>query len=446
MTQALAEPGSRSAAEDPSVLDRLRQARNTTPGQLSLIVVGLVVLSLLAGLVAASALAARRSTLNDLALHREPVAAAAQEIYRALSDADATAAAGFLSGGVEPEKMRSRYQVDIAQAGSALAVASVDVGNDPKAKENLTKLAMQLPVYTGLIETARTYNRQGFPAGAAYLREASGLMRQQILPAAQDLYRIDIERMAAEQDEATSIPWLPALVMLALLAALVATQRYLARRTNRVFNVGLVIATGAVLVAVLWSGIAIFISSVQVAGGRDNGSEPVAALVKIRIAALQARADETLTLVARGGGSAYEQEFTKLFKDFGGEDGGGGWLAEAKQHSGGLDISKELDAATKAAKDWRAAHTKLHKQDENGEYNEAVATAIGDDPASAAIKSRELDANLLAAINNGRDQFVKKTTTAANTLLGLEIGLVVLGMLAAAGATLGIWQRLREYR
>jgi hypothetical protein len=207
-----------------------------------------------------------------------------------------------------------------------------------------------------------------------------------------------------------------------------------------------VVATGAVVVAVLWSGVAIVISELHVAAGRDDGSEPVAALVKIRIAALQARTDETLTLVAHGGGASYEAEFGTLFKQFAGDDGAGGQLAEAKNTAAGPDIGGQVDTAIAKAKAWRATHQQIRDLDNRGDYKQAVQLAIGADPAGAAVTSNDLDTALFSAINKGRDTFVKKTTSAANTLIGLQIGVVLLALLAAAGVTFGIWQRLREYR
>ncbi|MFC7618153.1 hypothetical protein ACFQV2_36965 [Actinokineospora soli] len=135
----------------------------TTPGRLSVAAVALVVLTTLTGVFAAITLQDKKNTLSDLVAHREPLAAAAQLIFRSLSDADATAASAFLSGGAEPEALRQRYEFDIAQAGAALGKASSDVGADSLAAQQVDVLSRQLPVYTGLVETARANNRQGFP-------------------------------------------------------------------------------------------------------------------------------------------------------------------------------------------------------------------------------------------------------------------------------------------
>ncbi|MEU6646434.1 hypothetical protein ABZ863_28360 [Saccharomonospora sp. NPDC046836] len=419
----------------------------TTPGRFSLIAAGLIVLSLLTGVIGTVAVQDRANTIEGLIDHREPMTAAAQEVYRSLSDADATAASAFLATGAEPPELRERYEFDIAKAGAALAKAAADSGSVAEAAEQVNIINQQLPVYTGLVETARANNRQGFPAGAAYLREASALMRAKILPAAQELYEIDTERLVAEQDDATGVPWVTALLTLGLLAALIATQIYLKRKTNRVFNVGLVVATIAVAVAVLWSATALTVQSVLVSGGRGDGTEQADLLVRARIAALQARADETLTLVARGGGESYEEQFGELTGQLAGADGQGGLLAVAADRAQGHPSAAHIDSAVRNAAAWREAHAQLRELDGSGNYQDAVRLAIDEsteDTAAAAFS--RLDRDLAAAIGAGRQIFVDDTTNASRAMTLLAPGFAVLAVIAALGTTLGIRERLREYR
>lgn len=426
---------------------RLSRSAATTPGRLSLITAGLIALSLLTGVVGTVAMQDRQNATEGLIDHREPLAVAAQQVYRSLSDADATVASALLSTGGEPQALRDRYDADIASAGAALAKVASDSAGIPAAAEQVDILSRQLPVYTGLVETARANNRQGFPVGAAYLREASELMRSTILPAAQTLYEVDTERLQAEQDDATGFPWLTTVLVLALVAALVTTQVYLKRKTNRVFNVGLVVSTAAVGVAVAWMAVALIVQGVLVGSGREDGTRQVDLLVRARIAALQARADETLTLVARGGGDEYDKEFTATFQQLAGPDGRGGLLAQARDRAEGQPSAGHLDAATEAATTWLRAHQQVRELDAAGEHQEAVAVAIDpDDDSSAAAAFTRLDRGLADAIGAGRQIFLDDTTNASRALTALPAGFAVLAVIAALGATLGIRERLREYR
>lgn len=422
------------------------RSSKTTPGKLALILTGLIALSLIGGLVSAIMVQDKRDTLTDVIEHREPVAVAAQQVYRALSDADATAASAFLSIGSEPPALRQRYEDDIAQAGAALVKAAADAATVPAVAEKVDTIGQSLPVYTGLVETARANNRQGFPAGASYLREASHLMRSTILPAAQDLYRIDTERLVEAQDDATGFPFFAFLVTGGLVAALLATQGFLRRRTNRVFNVGLVAATAAVAFGVLWCLLALVVQAVLVNSGQDD-TEHADLLVRARIAALQARADETLTLVARGDGGRYEAEFARLAEALAGADGRGGLLAEAAERAGEGPVAERVADARRSASAWLAAHGEVKAANADGDYKKAVTLVVDDSgrDGSAAAFTR-LDADLRAAIATSRQDFFDDTVNARRALFLLPFVLALLGVVAALGATVGIRDRLREYR
>ncbi|MPY98463.1 MAG: hypothetical protein GEU97_10795 [Actinophytocola sp.] len=420
-----------------------------TPGRLTIIAVGLIGLTAIAALTASFAVRDRSDTLTDLTERREPLAAAAQQVYRALSDADATAASAFLATGEEPEELRQRYENDVAMAGSSLSKAASDPAATPRMTAQIDVISQQLPVYTGLVETARANNRQGFPVGASYLREASALMRSVILPAAEELYRIDTEQVAEQQDDAGGFPLVAALFVVALLAALVATQLYLKRRTNRVLNLGLVMATAAIGVGVLWSVAALTVQSVLIGSGKDDGTEQVEVLVQARIAALKSRADETLTLVARGdGGEGYEQEFILLSKQMAGDDGSGGWLADvAASAKDGTPLASEIALAQESAEQWLRAHAKVRELDNAGNYAEAVQLAIDVGKSDgAAVAFVALDDHLRAAIEEARQSFYDDTTAASRVVTLLAPGWIVLGVVAALGVGAGIRERVREYR
>ncbi|MQA11341.1 MAG: hypothetical protein GEU98_22885 [Pseudonocardiaceae bacterium] len=425
---------------------RLRRSRSTTPGRLTMIATGLVTLSLLTGIVGTIMAQEKRDTITNLTDYREPLSSAAQQIYRSLSDADATAATAFLNGGVEPGDLRARYELDIAQAGAALSKATSDKGIASEEDRIVKTLSTQLPVYTGLVETARANNRQGFPAGAAYLREASGLMREKILPAASRLYQIDSERLSEEQDDANSFPIVTTLLVVGLLVALIATQRYLTRKTNRVINKGLLVATIAVGVAFLWGATALTAQAILVDNGRDRGSRQVDVLIQARIAALEARADETMTLVARGEGGDYEKHFVQASRRLAGRDGNGGLLAEARELTAGWEHEQQVRAAGRQAKEWLSRHGEIQRLDQGGSYQDAQAMAIGDGARTAATAFTELDEGLVRAITSGREEFRAGTVNGGRALLLLAPGMTLLAVVAAAGIIIGIQDRLREYR
>lgn len=426
----------------------LRKFAGTTPGRLSIAMVGLILLSLLTGIVGILSGMSRTNTLDDLATHREPVSAAAQQIYRSLSDADATSASAFLSGAVEPQNLREQYNTDIATAGAALAVAvadSADTENVTDVVPALTQLETNLPVYTGIVERAVVNNAAGYPVGSAYLREADGLMQNTLLPAARQLYQIDTASLDAQQDDATGFPWLGAVALVALLVALYFTQRFLYRRTNRVLNIGLLVASIAMVLTLLWSAVGLVLAGVHVSTARSSGSDIVAQLSQVRTDALQARTDEILNLIARGGEN-YDPAFRTLATELGGKDGSGGLLGSLRTASQDQTTTNEINDAVNAAKSWFSLHNEVQNLNNSGDYKGAVALTLSSADTGEQAMVSKLDAALDKSITQGRTVFADQTNSAGDALFAWPIGVLVLAVIAAAGSAIGSWQRLREYR
>jgi hypothetical protein len=423
-------------------LGQVTSLARTTPGVLGALALLVVVVGLLAGMFSAISVQSRATALDDLSARSGPLSVAAQEIYRSLSDADATATGAFLAGGLEPADVRKRYESDIAQAGNALAiaVAAREPADVTAAGSPLATLSGQLPVYTGLVETARANNRQGLPLGVAYQREASALMSSKLLPAAQELYKGEVNRVSSDQDRAGSFPFLEILLGLVVLGALVVAQVYVRRHTNRVFNIGLASATVAALVSLIWVSIATFGVIGDVDNSRTEGSAQVDVLAQARIATLQARTDETLTLVARGAGKAYQDDYVKVRQNL------TSLLDSASAKATDSTVRTKIDAARTDSKAWFAAHDNIRKADDAGEYGPAVRLAIDPIPDGAGTAFDKLDVDLREAIDRTRSAFDAQVDNASGALGGTVFGVALLAIIVAAGSTAGIWQRLKEYR
>ncbi len=406
---------------------------------------GLVVLGLLAGGAGVLSVRERSDLVRRVTATSGPLAVAAQDLYRSLSDADATAASAFLSGGLEPAGQRARYEADIATASAALTRVAGGV-TEGAGFSAVDRLAAQLPVYTGLVETARTLNRQGLPLGAAYLREASGLMRQTLLPAAQEAYAAVSGRLAEARDDASGFPWVALPLGLLALAGLVAAQVCLTRRTNRLLNPGLVTATAAALAAVLWLLAAWAGAAGHLTASRRDGSDQVDLLVQARVLALGARGDESLTLVARGAGATFEQRYAEAMTKLVGADGSGGLLAQAETRAADGTGRAAVDAAVNDARRWRSVHTEIRKLDDSGDYPQAVALAVGTGQESAQSAFGRLDADLARGIEHGGDRFARETDRAGDALSGAAAGIGALTVVLMLGAVIGIQRRIAEYR
>ena len=418
---------------------------STTPGKLRFLLAGLVVLCLLWGAVAALTAGQHASGAGAVVSTSEPLSLDGQRIYRSLSDADATAASAFLAGGLEPQAVRRRYLADIAEAATSLEAATTTAGH-AAAQPDLATLSASLPVYAGEVETARADNRLGLPLGAAYLREASGLMRGTLLPAARGLYRQANVELAAQSSQATGLPFavVALLVAIAVGVVLVRSQRWLSRRTHRRANAGLLLASAAGVVSVLWLVVALTVARTELGSARAHGSAPVEALAQADIAALQAHADESLTLIDNSGDDAFQSDFTAVTKRLG--PGPGTLLAAASSAANGSPGAAGATAAQSAATAWYAAHRRLRALDDGGAHGQAVASATGPGPRDSGELFRQLDTALGRSIAADQAVFRSNAVSGQGALTGLEPGMIVLALVMAAGCALGLRQRLAEYR
>jgi hypothetical protein len=229
------------------------------------------------------------------------------------------------------------------------------------------------------------------------------------------------------------------------MAALLVTQRYLSRRTNRTLNIGLVLATCAAFASLAWVIYTELGVTQHVDASRRDGSTQVDVLARARIDTLGARGDETLTLVARGNGQRYQQDFTAVITRLAGSDGSGGLLGQARSLATNPNVRATVDDAVAEATAWKAAHDHVRELDDTGQYNEAVKAAIGADSASAATVFGQLDGSLARAIEATTAGFDQEVDKARGRLSGDVAAVVAMTLAMAACCAVGLWQRLREY-
>ncbi|MGW1933669.1 hypothetical protein [Streptomyces sp. NPDC001919] len=408
----------------------------------------------------AARLDARQSlqALGDVVSRSQPLSADAAAIYRSLADADTTAASGFLAGTLEPAASRARYDRDIATAARLLVKAAASTDGSGASAREIATLNEQLPRYTGLIERARAANRQGLPLGGAYLRYASQQMTSTLLPAAERLYEAETVRLREDDESARTWPLLALGVGLLTLAVLVWAQRRTYARTNRVFNHGLLAATAATVAVLLWLLAAHTVARAGLDTARAQGQESLQALNTARIGSLTARANENLTLVARGAvltedgkNDKYEAAYTSSMDTLTSA------LATAREHADDDAGRGPVDEAASRTAEWKERHRDARAKDEAGDFEGALERTVGFGESGSAEQAEQaekstgrsfdqVDAALDRALAHEQAEFTRAAGDARDALTALPLGAAVLGILGAAGAVLGINRRLSEYR
>lgn len=430
-------------------VEQLRAAATTEPGRLRIIGAVLALLVMAFGAVAAVEINDRAASANDVVERSQPLSADAAGIYRSLADADAAAASGFLAGPREPRAVHDQYVKDIEEASRLLVKAAANTDTSSASGREITTLNEGLPRYTGLIERARATNRQGLPLGGAYLRYANQQMSGQLLPAAERLYEAETGRLDRDQHSARAWPFFSLGIGIVALAGLFWAQRRNYRRTNRVFNHGLLAATAAATVLLLWLAVGHTVARSDLAQADSHGQRSMDVLNRARIDSLKARADENLTVVARGAvltadgkSDKYETDYTAGMKALGEELAKAAKLAE---DTGDTEGGKPVAAAAKAVTEWQGRHRTARKADDSGDYDTALEQIIGQ-KNSTGESFTKVDEALREALDHEQSDFTRAAEDGRGALGGLPVGAAVLAVLGAVAAIVGVNRRLSEFR
>ncbi|SPM33157.1 hypothetical protein BN1232_00837, partial [Mycobacterium rhizamassiliense] len=410
---------------------------STTPGRILTIGIVLAALGVSSAFATSTTINHRQQVLTTVLNHTEPLAFAAGRLYTTLSVADAAAATAFIAQ-AEPRPVRLRYEQAITDASVAVARASSGLTDEPLV-QLLGKINAELAVYTGLIEIARTNNREGNPVGSSYLSEASGLMQSTILPDAAQLYQATSERVDSETTASTHFPAPVILVVAGTVIFGAFSHRWLARRTRRRINPGLVVGALGILVMVVWVGTALTISTTASRSAKDTAAESLRTVTNVAITAQQARADETLSLIRRGDEEIRKQSFYQRI------DAMHQQIDQYMARPDAVD-KPDLQGADQLLVRWRQANDRINSYISVGNYRSATQVALGSAEDDSTPAFDKLEDALGKAMTQSRAHLRNDVINARSGLSGAQVGGVVLSLGAAIAVALGLWPRLKEYR
>ncbi|WNV86109.1 hypothetical protein [Umezawaea sp. Da 62-37] len=420
-----------------SVRGELAAYLRRTEGRLALVAAATAVAALLVGVVGVWTVHDRQALLDEAVDRRVALTAAALDVYRDLADADAYSLNAVLVGPRQAPELQQRFRQDIFDAVDALRVASArdPEGTSSAGVEELTDL---LPEYSRLVETGWANSRLVQPVGTSYLSQASSLVQGRILVIAEELRRKQTDALEAAQVDAGAPAWFAYAVGALALVVLLLAHRFVARRTRRRFNAGLVASAALVLFAMVWLATA----SVFTAGHADDSvrelDELVAPLAQARNAGRLADGDEARHLIFPRAGDI-ERLRGRL-------DEAEGKIAEAAGHAPAGEERDRIGMAAKALKSWREHDRSLLENPESPPTYQETTTLITFPPTGQTTTyAQQLDEHLSAAIRLHTQHSVASTVSAKGALAGLDGVLVVLLAAAAASAAAGLWPRIAEY-
>ncbi|WP_377267039.1 hypothetical protein [Peterkaempfera sp. SMS 1(5)a] len=442
----------------------------------------------LAAAVIATVLSGARDGIDAIGHRAAPQAVRSADLYFALNDMDAQIA-NLLLFGADPDYATLRrqtldtYAQRRAQADNDLQRAAEAAAGDPVEQRAVHTVISQLGSYEALVARVQLLEEQAHaPAGKpsadaleAY-RQATDLLRQQLLPAADQVTATNsatVERIHSAQRDDLAAGWWWILVTGALaLAALAALQAALTIRFRRILNLPLAAATLLTAAVLLGSLTLASRAEGHLTVAKNNSYDSVIALSRARAVAYDMNADESRYLTDPGRAAAYEQSFVDKTQAIARVDGAtigdydarlrtaadahravhatvpiGGYLGTELRN---ITFPGEQDAAERvltAFQQYQLDDRRTRALRRQGRLKDAVTFNTGTSPgqsnADFALFSDALG-RVLAINQNALDHAVSEadsdldaTTAAAGALLPAAV---------LALTVLGVRPRLREYR
>ena len=411
--------------------------------------VGLLIGSLAWGAVTAWTVIQHASAAHDVVATSEPLSLSAQRMYLSLSDADVTATTAFLARINQTLPQRQRYAADIANAAADLSSLRNAAGGsaNPQLTSSLAAVSAGLPLYTGYVAQAQTERLLGQPLTAgSFMQVASEEMHVTLLPAARTIYAQENAALAASSARATGLPWIVVVVLLAVVLGFVLfrVQRWLTRRTHRLVNYGLLIASLVLVASVLWLAVAFVVARSDLQRGVGGGSLPAEQLAQAAIDTQQARSDQVLNLISRSGDTPFVQDFDSLRAKIG--PGPGTLLTDAANSSASSAGARLAVRAGSDERAWYVVNDQVYRLDGVSNYLSETPLVVGTKTGTSGYGFGQVEHDLSQAILADQVVFTSSAAAGSNAFSGLVVGIIVAAVIMAAGCAWGLARRIAEYR
>ncbi len=426
-----------------------RSLTATTPAKLRVLIVVLVSLSLAWGVVGGWTVSRHASAARHVVNVGEPLRRDAQQMYASISDADVTATTSFLSGSMPPLTSLAHYQKDITAAAGDLNQLK-DAAGDQHFTAALSAFAAGLPVYTAYVAQARSDAALGYPlTGGSFMQVASEEAHLVLLPAAATIYARQDAALVSASGRATGlISLIPILVLaIAIGFVLYRAQRWLTRRFNRLLNIGLVTASAALVIGVLWPAVTFAVARADLVRGVDHGSTPAGVLAQASISCARGtgRRDPQRPDLAHRSRRPSRRIPTTICAARS-APGTGTLLTAAGDPRAARRAAAQVMTAAHDAHSWYPENEQVYRRDQAATYAEEKGLVTATGRGSAASGFNKLEGDLRRATADDLNAFQSSARAGADAFGPLEAAVIILSLVMAGGCAWGLSRRLAEYR
>jgi hypothetical protein len=434
----------------------------TVPGRLKFSRTATIAAALLFAALAYFSYTDLRNAIQTIGHDTVPSIIAAEKVRATLADANANAVNFFLANETDdgPSWIAYRREMDDVQDNLIIAAQNITFGEEER--QPIREMMTQLAVYERLIGQARAHRQNDFHPD---LEAAEQVMRDKILNAAFALDKANFDHLSATYAAHRSSfggKVAPAIAGGVLLFALLfSTQLFLAQRTRRTLNPGLVVATAALIVCALYA-VSIFPKvENSLVTAKEDAFDSMHALWRARATAFDANADESFYLLDHGKDDQ-QAVWTKRFNEktallsAGDPDKAWRYAQRGTRFNGylgdelaNITFPGEKDAAMQAMKAWVAymdIDQQIRRLDASGQYKEALALDIGTQPGDSNWAFAQFDDALMKTLEINQQAFDNEIAHAFNLLSHFVYALIAAVVIIIAAIVIGIKPRLDEYR
>lgn len=420
----------------------------TTPAAMRAMLTALLLLAVAWGGFGGWVASVHSSAASAMVTVDEPLSLDAQQLYESIADADVTATTMFLADAQPALSSVRVYQGDIAMAAAELSKLRAAGGQNQVASAALDTLGRDLPLYTGYVAEARSAYALGYPlTGGSFVTVASEEAHLDLLPAAKTVFGQENDVLAAASGRATGLPLTVAALVLAIIAAIVLfqVQRWLTRRTNRILNLGLALASVLLVISAVWLLVGFLGGRSDLEAGIGHGSQPAEQLAQAGIDVQQIRGDAVLNVISRSGDTSFQSDFKKVSGEVG--PGRGSLLSGAvAAETSGTGAAALVARAEREATAWYTENTEVYSLGAAANYAGERAKVVGMGPGSSAAGYNALEPDITQAIGDDQAALATAVSQGSGALNPVEPVVIIAALLMALGCWWGLSRRLAEYR
>ena len=398
-----------------------------------------------------------------------PSIVSAQHIKTALADMDADLANELLG---EPGEMHSEakaYERRRVEAAKALIAAARNITYDEAGQKPIEAIQVGMGTYEAKVQRARDLHDRADKAYLDAYRDAARVMDNDLLPQADELDRVNHKELekaySAQSGRSLATIVFMLLAGAALLAVLVAMQKFLTQRTRRILNPLLILTTMVTLGFMLYTFDVLGSERHDLKVAKEDAFTSIHALWRARAVAYAANTDESRYLLDVAHASVHERNFHEKAAALASIPPGASSQALLADYLNGRKVTgftgylaDELDNITFAGEgeaatdvlarliDYLDIDEQIRSLQRSGKHAEAIKLCVGTDKGQSNWAFDQLDLAIGKTIDINQSAFDMAVTAGFFALSYFEIKAAVAAVIISLLALFGLLQRIREYQ